>query len=108
VIDPQALRRLAAGSPVLAIDHRGRPLDIDGLPEELRVPGLLVSPVAEAVKRVEAGRLVADLDRDSMWAVQGFVLGMSVLDGLGNADYSAEELIRAVSSAGFDWQPTLL
>lgn len=95
-------------SSVLVIDHRGQLLDIDGPPEELPVPGLLVSPVVEAVKQVEERRVVADLDRDSMWAVQGFVLDLRVLYALGEGKYSAEDLIRAVRSAGFDWQTTPL
>lgn len=75
----------------------------------MAVPGLLAGPLAEAVKEVSAGRVVADLDRDAMWAVHGFVLDRNVLDALGDhRAYTAAELIRAVASAGFDWRPTPL
>ena len=108
MIDFQTMRQMAAAHPVVVVDHNGEPMDRQGLPDELPVPGLLVSPVNEAVKQVDAGRLIADLDRDSLWAVGGFVLDMTVLDALGEGTYSASELISAVTSAGFDWKPTIL
>ena len=108
MLDSQTLRRMAANDRLVVVDHNGEPMDRDGLPEELPVPGLLVSPVAEAVKQVEAGGLVADLDRDSLWAVRGFILDSTVLDALGEGSYSVEELIGAVKSAGLVWQPTIL
>jgi hypothetical protein len=108
VIDSQTLRRLAETAPLVIVDHNGERMDRERLPDELPIPGLLVSPVNEAVKQVEAGRLIVDLDRDSLWAVGGFVLDISVLDALGEGTHSAAELIDAVTSAGFDWQPTIL
>jgi hypothetical protein len=108
MIDTRTLRTLAATAPVVIVDRNGEPMDREGLPDELPVPGLLVSPVREAVKQVEARRLVADLDRDSLWAVGGFVLDITVIAALGEGTYSAAELIGAVTSAGFDWQPTIL
>ena len=108
MLDSQTLRRMAATDRLVVVDHNGEPMDRDGLPDELPVPGLLVSPVAEAVKQVEAGRFVADLDRDSLWAVRGFILDSTVLDALGEGSYSVEELIGAVKSAGLVWQPTIL
>ena len=108
MLDSQTLRRMAATDRVVVVDHNGEPMHRDGLPDELPVPGLLVSPVAEAVKQVEAGRLVADLDRDSLWVVRGFILDSTVLDALGEGSYSVEELIGAVKSAGLVWQPTIL
>ena len=108
MIDSQTLRRMAATAPFVVVDHNGEPMDLERLPDELPIPGLLVSPVNEAVKQFEAGRLIADLERDSLWAVGGFVLDITVLDALGDGAYSAAELIGAVTSAGFDWQPTIL
>ena len=108
MIDTRTLRALAATAPLVIVDHNGEPVDREGLPDELPIPGLLVSPVREAVKQVEARRLVADLDRDSLWAVGGFVLDITVIAALGEGTYSAAELIGAVTSAGFDWQPTIL
>ena len=108
MIDLQTMRQMAAVHPVVVVDHNGEQMDRQGLPDELPVPGLLVSTVNEAVKKVDAGRLVADLDRDSLWAVAGFVLDTTVLDALGEGTYSAADLLGAVTSAGFDWKPTIL
>jgi len=99
---------MAATDPLVVVDITGEPMDREGLPDQLPIPGLLVSPVAEAVKQVEAERLIADLDRDSLWAVRGFVLDGTVLDALGEGSYSVEQLIGAVKTAGLDWQPTIL
>ena len=108
MIDLQTVRRMAASHPVVVVDHHGEPMDRPGLPDDLPVPGLLVSTVNEAVKQVDAGSLIADLDRDSLWAVAGFALDVTVLDALGGGTYSAADLILAVTSAGFDWKPTIL
>ncbi len=99
---------MAAAQPVVVVDHNGEPMDRLGLPDELPVPGLLVSMVNEAVKQVDEGRLIADLDRDSLWAVAGFVLDITVLDALGEGAYSAPDLIGAVTAAGFGWKATIL
>ena len=108
MIDSRTLRTLAATAPLVIVDHNGEQMDRERLPDDLPIPGLLVSPVTEAVKQVEAGRLIADLDRDSLWAVGGFVLDITVIAALGEGTFSAAELIGAVASAGFDWQPTIL
>jgi hypothetical protein len=83
-------------------------MELDGLPPKLAVPGLVVRVVTEAVKRVEGDRLVGDLDRDGLWAVLGFILDEDVVSSLGDRDYTTAELIRAVESAGYRWQPTPL
>lgn len=108
VIASQTLLRLATTTPIVVVDHHGLPLDRELLPEELPVPGLLVGIVNEAVKQVNGGRLIADLDRDSLWAVRGFVLDMTIIQALGDGEFSASELIGAVSAAGFRWRPTTL
>lgn len=108
MIDSQRLSQLATADPVVVVDHNGLPLDRDLLPDDLPVPGLLVGPVTEAVKRVKGGRLIADLDRDTLWAVHGFVLDMTILDVLGDGQFSAFDLIGAVGAAGFRWLPTIL
>ncbi len=95
---------MASGSSVLMVDLVGRPLETDGLPEDLPVPGLLVRALTEAVKRVEAGRLLDDLDRDAMWAIEGFILDKDVLEGLPNGVYSSEQFIEVVVEAGFTWR----
>jgi hypothetical protein len=108
VIDSQRLSQLATADPVVVVDHNGLPLDRDLLPDDLPVPGLLVGPVTEAVKRVKGGRLIADLDRDSLWAVRGFVLDSTIVGALGDGEFAALDLIGAVSAAGFRWRPTIL
>jgi hypothetical protein len=108
MIDLQTMRRMAAAHPVVVVDNNGEPMDRPALSADLPVPGLLVSTVNEAVKQVDAGSLIADLDRDSLWAVAGFALDVTVLDALGEGRYSAADLIRAVPSAGFNWKPTIL
>jgi hypothetical protein len=108
VIDSQTLYRLATTDAVVVVDHNGLPLDRELLPEGLPVPGLLVGTVTEAVKRVHGGRLIADLDRDSLWAVHGFVLDMTIVAALEDGEFSALDLIDAVSAAGFCWRPTTL
>jgi hypothetical protein len=108
VIDSQTLFRLATTDPVVVVDDAGLPFDRELLPKELPVPGLLVEAVSEAVKQVKGGRLIADLDRDTLWAVHGFVLDMTILDALGDGQFSAFDLIGAVSAAGFRWVPTTL
>jgi len=102
------MRRMVTAHPLVVVDLNGEPMDRSGLPDELPVPGLLVSTVDEAVKQIDAGILIADLDRDSLWAVTGFALDVTVLDALGEGTYSAADLIGAVTSAGFDWKPTIL
>ena len=72
------------------------------------MPGLLVGIVTEAVKQVNGGRLIADLDRDSLWAVRGFVLDMTIIQALGDGEFTASDLIGVVSAAGFRWRPTTL
>jgi hypothetical protein len=108
VIASQTLSRLATTDPIVVVDHNGLPLDGELLPEDLPVPGLLVGIVTEAVKQVQGGRLIADLDRESLWAVRGFVLDMTIIDALGDREFSAYDLINAVSAAGFRWRPTTL
>ena len=108
MIDLQTMRQMAAAHPVVVVDHNGELMDRLGLPDELSVPGLLLSTVNEAVKQVDAGRLIADVDRDSLWAVSGFVLDSTVLDALGEGAYSAADLIGVVTSAGFAWKPNIL
>jgi len=78
------------------------------LPADLPVPGLLVRAVTEAVKQLEAGRLIDDLDRDMMWAIEGFILDKGVLEALPHGVYSGEQFIGAVVDAGFTWRSALL
>ena len=108
MLDSQTLFRLATTHPVVVIDHNGLPFDRELLANELPVPGLLVGAVTEAVKKVHGGRVVADLDRDTLWAVHGFVLDVTIIDALEEGRFSAFDLIGAVTAAGFRWMPTIL
>lgn len=66
---------------------------------------LLVSPVTDALKRVDdAERVVDSIDRGSVWMVDVIVLNSTVLSALPHKELSAEELIDSVREAGFTWQ----
>jgi hypothetical protein len=62
-----------------------------------------VAPVTEAVKEVDGETIVRYLNRDAMWAVQGFLLSHEVVTGLPDGVDSAAGLIEAVSRAGLRW-----
>jgi hypothetical protein len=85
----------------VAFDLHGSPLEIGSLPDE---PALLLArPVTDAVKEVEADRVVSSKDRSEMVQVEGFALGPDVLRKVGPRFLDAEQLIEAVRSAGFSW-----
>jgi hypothetical protein len=85
----------------VAFDIHGRPLEIDDVPDE---PALLLSrPVTDAVKQVDDDRVIGSVDRSSLIEIQGFALGLAVLNELGPIRADAQELIEAVRSAGFEW-----
>ncbi|HEY7469939.1 MAG TPA: hypothetical protein VIC07_10480 [Acidimicrobiia bacterium] len=98
------LRRLAAARPGrMLIDGEGRLIEIDGFPGDAPVPGLLVGPVTEAVKRVDDG-FVRHLSRDTLWVVEGFLLDDRLIEALPSGIESASGLIEAVRAAGHEWQ----
>jgi len=107
VIEPQVLKRRVPGAGRIVIDHRGEEIAAEWVPDDAPVAGLLVGKVNEAVKQVEAGQVIEYLNRDALWAVEGFVLGRAVLEAIPEGDYLAAELIDAVAAAGFAWQVTL-
>ena len=88
----------------MVIDHRGEEKGAEWVPDDAPVAGLLVGKVSEAVKQVEAGQVIEYLNRDALWAVEGFVLGRAVLEAIPEGDYLAGELVDAVVAAGFAWQ----
>jgi hypothetical protein len=95
---------MASGPGVaLIVDVDGHPIEDPSLAAESPVPGLLVGPVTEAVKVSDDGVVVHHVDRDTLWAVEGFVLDEAVLDGLGEFVGSASDLLQAVTAAGFTW-----
>jgi hypothetical protein len=104
VIDIPTLRALIeAGEPRVAIGSSGEILDLEEMPL-LGSAVLMVAPVTESVK-VVVGRVVHEsLDRDTLWSIQGFVLGREVVLALGDDVTTSEDLIAAVSDAGFEWE----
>lgn len=86
----------------VAFDKRGNPLEID-VPGDIGPAALLVSPVTDAVKRLE-GDTVESVDRDQMWLVEAIVLNTVVLRRLGELEATPEELLAAVREAGYSWQ----
>jgi hypothetical protein len=108
MISSETLRLVARGGsgPVL-IDNSGQPYRVDGLPDNASVPSLVVGKVTEAVKQVETGTIVQYLDREALWAVEGFLLDRDVVDSLPDDVDSPERLIDAVREAGFEWHSVI-
>ena len=86
----------------VAFDKHGDPLEIE-IPRDVGPAALLVSPVTDAVKRMD-GDTVESLDRDQMWLVEAIVLNIVVLRRLGDLEATPEELVSAVREAGYSWQ----
>lgn len=101
VISISRLRDALVGDR-LVFDQHGDPVEHE-IPETTGPAVLLVAPVTDAVKRVEA-RQVESLDRDGMWAVEAIVLDRSVLNRLGDDEITAEDLLSAVRDLGFSWE----
>jgi hypothetical protein len=105
VISITRLRDQLEGDRVV-FDRWGHVVEVE-VPEGIGPATLMVSPLTEAVKRVdEAERLVESVNRSGMWAVDAIVLSSVVLSRLEATGESmtAEELIDAVTEAGFAWQ----
>jgi hypothetical protein len=94
---------LGDGSTRIVVDITGAPLQVAGLPDDVVVPALVVGKVSEAVKEVDGEMVVAYLNRDTMWAVEGFVLSEDVTSVLPEELESAASLIEVVTGAGFAW-----
>jgi hypothetical protein len=108
MISSQQLRKLLETSPEpIFVDAAGASHPVEGLPEDATPPALLVAPVTEAVKEVDGDTVVSYLNRDAMWAVQGFLLSHEVVSALPDGVDSAAALIEAVSRAGLRWSAVL-
>lgn len=104
MIDIPALRKLVdAGGVRVVVDGNGEIVDRDEL-SDFGPAVLIASPVTDAVKVVDAGLVQGSLDRDALWAIQGFVLSREVLLALDDDLIHPGELISAVTRAGFEWQ----
>jgi len=101
VISTSRLKESLEGDWVV-FDEHGEALAID-VPVDVGPAALLVSPVIDAVKRVDEGG-VRSLDRDRMWAVEAIVLNRVVLGRLGDEELTAEGLLAVVREIGFSWQ----
>lgn len=99
--------RLADGSTPIVVDLTGAPFPVEGLPEDVVVPALVVGRVSEAVKEVDGEVVVGYLNRDTMWAVEGFVLSADVTSVLPDEVESAASLIEVITGAGFGWSVVL-
>jgi hypothetical protein len=108
VINSEALRRIAeTGLDRISITSSGELLEVDGLPEDTLIPALVVGNVTEAVKQIENSTITQYLNRDALWAVQGFVLDRQVVSSLPDGVESAADLIEAVRHAGYEWAVTV-
>lgn len=65
---------------------------------------LIVTPVTDAVKTVEEGKVTGSVDRSSLWKVEAFLLDVTVLDKLGAGPIDADSLLDAVEATGISWQ----
>lgn len=101
---PISTARLAASlrGNWVAFDEHGNSLEVD-IPDDIGPAALLVSPVTDAVKRLD-GETVESLDRDQMWLVEAIVLNVVILRRLGDLEATSEELLSAVRDLGYTWQ----
>ena len=102
VISLETLREALVGDRV-AFDKHGTVLELE-IADEAGPALLLVSEVTDAVKRLEDDRVVGSVDRGQLWAVDVIVLDRSVLDQLGTGSMRPEEVVEAVSAAGYAWE----
>lgn len=107
MIGSQLLRGLARPGELLAVDLEGGPIGIDGLVDPAS-PGLVVAPVTEAVKEVDDGTVVQYVNRDTLWAVHGFVVDHELVSLLPDQVDGPESLISAVVELGRNWSPVHL
>lgn len=87
---------------LVAFDKYGEALDIT-IPDEAGHATLMVTPLTDAVKRVE-GDVIESLDRDQMWTVEALVLDRAVLRRLDAQELTVENLLVAVGDLGYEWQ----
>lgn len=88
----------------VVFDKQGNAVDL-AVPRDVGPAALLVTNVTDALKRVdEADRVVASVDRSTMWSVEAIVLNSIVLRRLKDEEFSVEGLLDAVREAGFAWQ----
>lgn len=95
----------ASSSPgPILVNLEGSLLEGHDLAGDARPPGLVVGAVTEAVKVFGDGSTLHNVDRDTLWAVEGLLLDEEVLRDIGEFMGSAETLIEAVIGAGHRWR----
>lgn len=103
MISVDNLRRHTVGDWV-AFDKHGDIVEYL-VPKDIGPATLSVSAVTDALKEVDpAGRVVASIDKNTVWSVDAIVLNSIVLRRLPEGEYGVEALIEAVRQAGFAWQ----
>jgi hypothetical protein len=86
----------------VAFDREGEPVDV-AIPADVGPAALLVTPVTDAVKRLDGDEVVS-LDREGMWAVEAIVLNKVIVRRLDDMEVTAEELLDLVPEMGYTWQ----
>lgn len=87
----------------LVIDTHG--LELNLIPHPKWGPAvMLVSPVTDALKEVEGGRVVGSQDRERVALVTGFAISGEVLQGLGVLPATPELIHQAVMDLGYVWE----
>lgn len=103
MIDIRALRDLIeAGRPFVVINSDGEVID-QGESGVVGPAVLIAVPVTDAVKVVAGGLVHDSLDRETLWSIEGFQLGVDVLVALGDDVVTSQSLIDVVIAAGFQW-----
>lgn len=96
--------RLADGGDWVLFDSKGAELDLP-VPVDIGPATLLVGPVTDAVKTTTPeGMVDRSLDRDEIWAVEGYALNRVVIDRLEPLVMTADELYEAVTALRLGWQ----
>lgn len=104
MITSENLRQMVESAPDrMLISNSGELYEVDDLPDDTVIPALVVNRVSEAVKQVESGAVVHYLNRDALWAIEGFLLDRNVVDSLPDDVTTSTRLIEAVRQAGFEW-----
>lgn len=100
----ELLAKTSSSQGPILVDLEGVILEGHHLAGDAEPPGLVVGPVTEAVKSFGDGSVLLDVDRDTLWAVEGLLLDEEVLRDVGEFMGSAETLIEAVIGAGHRWR----
>lgn len=97
------LRGRLDDSDYVAFDLDGSPLEVEIEPD-FGVATVLVTSPTDALKRVSAdGFVVEGIDRDATYLIEGFVLNRVILEKIGDATLSAEQLYEGVIDLGHTW-----